>query len=114
MRNHRCDGRPERRVGRRREGQVQAVLRRGECGVGPFQLGSQLQLVATVKPGGDVHAVEKAIDQELAALLSKGPTASEIQRVVTSGCASFVRGIERIDGSSGKSYLLAQSQVFGG
>jgi zinc protease len=85
-----------------------------QVGVGPFELGSQLQIVATVKPGGDVHAVEKALDEELATFLNKGPTASEIQRVVTSGYASFVRGIERIDGSSGKSYILAQSQVFGG
>jgi zinc protease len=83
-------------------------------GVGPFELGSQLQIVATVKPGGDIHAVEKAIDEELATFLAKGPTAAEIQRVVTAGYANFVRGIERIDGSSGKSYILAQSQVFGG
>jgi zinc protease len=83
-------------------------------GVGPFEIGSQLQAVVTVKPGGDVQVAEKALDEEIAAFLSKGPTAAEIERVVTSGYANFVRGIERIDGSSGKSYLLAQSQVFGG
>ncbi len=83
-------------------------------GVGPFEIGSQLQVVVTVKPGGDVHAVEKALDEEMARFLSKGPSAAEIERVVTAGYADFVRGIERVDGFSGKSYILAQSQVFGG
>jgi zinc protease len=85
-----------------------------QVGVGPFEIGSQLQVVATVKPGGDARAVEKALDEEMATFLAKGPTAAEIERVVTSGYANFVRGIERIDGSGGKSYILAQSQVFGG
>ena len=84
------------------------------AGVGPFELGSQLQVVATVKPGGDAHAVEKALDEEIALLLKKGPTAAELERIKTSGYANFVRGLERIDGSSGKTYILAQSQVFGG
>ncbi len=85
-----------------------------QVGVGPFEIGSQFQVIVTVKPGGDVRAVEKAMDEEMAAFLSKGPTAAEIERVVTAGYANIVRGIERIDGSSGKSYILAQSQVFGG
>jgi zinc protease len=84
------------------------------AGVGPFEIGSQLQVVATVKPGGDVKAVEKALDEEMALLLKKGPTAAELERIKTAGYAGFVRGLERIDGSSGKSYTLAQSQVFGG
>jgi zinc protease len=83
-------------------------------GVGPFEIGSQLQVTATVKPGGDPRAVEKALDEEMAKFLREGPTASELERVRTSGYASFVRGIERIDGSSGKSYILAQSEVYGG
>ncbi|MEP7244116.1 MAG: pitrilysin family protein [Gammaproteobacteria bacterium] len=83
-------------------------------GVGPFEIGSQLQVDATVKPGGDPRAVEKALDEEIAIFLRDGPTAGELERVRTSGYASFVRGIERIDGSGGKSYILAQSEVFGG
>jgi len=85
-----------------------------QVGVGPFEIGSQLQVIATVKPGGDVRAVERAVDEELAEFLRTGPTAAELERVRTAGYASFVRGIERIDGSGGKSYILAQSQVFGG
>ncbi len=83
-------------------------------GVGPFEIGSQFQVTVTVKPGGDVHQVEKVLDEEMAEFLNKGPTAAELERVKTAAYASFVRGLERIDGSGGKSYLLAESQVFGG
>jgi zinc protease len=83
-------------------------------GVGPFEIGSQLQITATVKPGGDTQAVEKALDEELAEFLRTGPTAAELDRVKVAGYAGFVRGLERIDGSGGKSYILAESQVFGG
>jgi zinc protease len=83
-------------------------------GVGPFEIGSQFQVTVTVKPGGDVHQVEKVLDEEMAEFLNKGPTAAELERVKTAAYASFVRGLERIDGSGGKSYILAESQVFGG
>jgi zinc protease len=73
-----------------------------------------LQVIATVKPGGDPKAVEKALDEEIARFLAKGPTAAELDRIRTAGYAGFVRSLERIDGGSGKSYLLAQSQVYGG
>jgi zinc protease len=84
------------------------------AGVGPFEIGSQFQVTVTVKPGGDVAAVEKALDEVMAEFLRNGPTAAELERVRTNAYASFVRGIERIDGAGGKSYILAQSQVFGG
>jgi zinc protease len=83
-------------------------------GVGPFEIGSQFQITATVKPGGDPRAVEKVLDEEMAEFLRTGPTPAELERVKTAAYASFVRGLERIDGSGGKSYILAESQVFGG
>jgi zinc protease len=83
-------------------------------GVGPFELGSQLQLTVTVKPNGDVKAVEKAIDEEVARFLATGPTPAEIERIRTTNYANFARGIERIDGFGGKSSILAESQVYGG
>ena len=83
-------------------------------GVGPFEIGSQFQITVTVKPGGDVHKVEQVLDEEMAEFLNKGPTAAELERVKTAAYAGFVRGLERIDGSGGKSYYLAESQVFGG
>ena len=83
-------------------------------GVGPFEIGSQFQITVTVKPGGDVHKVEQVLDEEMAEFLNKGPTPAELERVKTAAYAGFVRGLERIDGSGGKSYYLAESQVFGG
>jgi zinc protease len=82
--------------------------------VGPFELGSQLQLIVTVKPGADPVQVEKVIDEEVARFLSTGPTPAELDRIRTTNYAGFARGIERIDGFGGKSYILAESQVYGG
>jgi zinc protease len=76
------------------------------------EIGGQLWLWADVQPGGDVRAVEKALDEEVAAFLSKGPTQEELDRVRTQSRARYVRGIERIGGFGGKSDLLARGQVF--
>ena len=82
--------------------------------VSPFEIGSQLQIVVTVKPGGDPAAVEKAIDEEIARFLATGPTPAELERVRTTNYANFARGMERIDGFGGKSSILAESQVYAG
>ncbi|MDH4272489.1 MAG: insulinase family protein, partial [Candidatus Aminicenantes bacterium] len=71
-------------------------------------------IVATVKPGEDIAAVEKALDEELARFLAEGPTEAELQRVKTQYLAQFVRGSERIGGFGGKSDILASSQIYGG
>ena len=82
--------------------------------VGPFEIASQLMLVVTVKPGADPAAVEKALEEELQAYMTKGPTPAELDRIRTTNFANFARGIERIDGFGGKSAILAESQVYGG
>ena len=76
------------------------------------EIGSQLNIVATARPGGDLAAVEAAIAEELERFLADGPTDDELARIKTSTRASFVRGIERIGGFGGKSDVLAQSQVY--
>ena len=78
------------------------------------EIGSQVMIVATAKPGGDLGAVEKAVDEELARFLRDGPTAEELQRIKTQYRANFVRGSERIGGFGGKSDILATSMVYGG
>jgi zinc protease len=82
--------------------------------VGPFEIGSQLQIIVTVKDGADPAAVEKVLDAELAQFLATGPTPAELERIRTTNYANFVRGMERIDGFGGKSAILAESQVFAG
>lgn len=85
-----------------------------EAYVRPLEIGSQFQLVATVTAGTDTGAVERALDEELSHFLSAGPTGDELDRVKTATYAQFIRNVERIDGSGGKSAILAQSEVYGG
>ncbi len=81
---------------------------------GTSEIGSTFYVIATVRPGGDPAAVEKAIKEELARFIEKGPTADELGRARTARLAGFIRGVERIGGFGGKSDVLAQGQVFGG
>ena len=76
------------------------------------EIGSQLYVVATARPGVDPAVVEAALDQELARFIEDGPTEAELDRVQTGLRADFVRGVERIGGFGGKSDVLAESQVY--
>jgi zinc protease len=76
------------------------------------EIGGLFVIQATVKPGGDVAPVEKAIDEELSRLLATGPTVAELQRAKTLARAGFIRGVERIGGFGGKSDVLAQGAIF--
>jgi zinc protease len=69
---------------------------------------------ATVPPDGDLAAVERALDEELARFLRDGPTRAEVERVRTEIKGSFIRGIEQVGGFRGKSNILAENAVFGG
>jgi zinc protease len=81
---------------------------------GSSEIGSNFVVQATARPGGDLAAVEKAVDEEMARLLRDGPTVEEVERAKTERLAGFVRGVERIGGFGGKSDVLAQGQVWGG
>jgi zinc protease len=78
------------------------------------EIASQFTIMAQIRPGVDLARVEKAIRDELAALLKDGPTAAELERVKTQRRASFIRGVERIGGFGGKSDVLAQGEVYAG
>src|SRR6187549_2881295 len=49
--------------------------------LGPFELGSQIQIIVTVKPGIDPAVVEKALDEEVARFVSAGPAPVELDRI---------------------------------
>ena len=83
-----------------------------EAGVDGNEIGGQLQIVATVKPGGDLAAVEKAIREELERIEREGPTAEELDRIETGTYAGMVHGLEKVGGSGGKAGLLAANQTF--
>ncbi|MBI2073547.1 MAG: insulinase family protein [Gemmatimonadetes bacterium] len=78
------------------------------------EIGSQVWVYATAQPGGDLSAVERAVDEEMARLIAQGPTPQEVERVKTQYRATFLRGVERIGGFGGKSDVLAQGEVYGG
>ncbi len=75
---------------------------------------SQFMVMITARPGDDLKAVEKALDEELARLLRDGPTAAEMERVRTGRVSGLINGLQRIGGFGGKSDILAQSQVYRG
>ena len=76
------------------------------------QLGGLVFVWATAQPGGDLLAVEKALEEEIERLADGGPTEAELKRSKTSQRAGFIRGIERVGGFGGKSDILAASAVY--
>ncbi|UCF19961.1 MAG: insulinase family protein [Gemmatimonadota bacterium] len=78
------------------------------------EIGGQVRIVGTARPGVELADVERAIDEELNRYLVEGPTPKELQRVKTQHRANFIRGVERIGGFGGKSDVLAQNEVYGG
>ena len=80
----------------------------------PFVHSSIFWIQADVKPGGDADAVAKQIDEVMADLIAKGPSADEVQRVAASEAADRIDGLEQIGGFNGKATALAQGQLFVG
>lgn len=78
------------------------------------QLGGIFVLWATAQPGQDSRLVERALEEEMAALIAEGPSQEELERSKASQRAGFVRGVERIGGFGGKSDVLAASEVYMG
>lgn len=81
---------------------------------GTSEIGSTFFVQASARPGGDAAPVERAIREELARFLAKGPTKDELERARTQRIAGFIRGVERVGGFGGKSDVLAEGQVYGG
>lgn len=86
--------------------------------VGSWQFAGEIAgmylLQASAQPGGDLAAVEAALDEELALFLDKGLTQDELDRVKAQMKSGFVRGIEQVGGFGGKSDILAENAVFAG
>jgi zinc protease len=86
--------------------------------VGSWQFAGEIAgmylLQASAQPGGDLAAVEAAIDEEVALLLDNGLTQDELDRVKAQMKSGFVRGIEQVGGFGGKSDILAENAVFAG
>ncbi len=77
------------------------------------QLGMFL-VQAVVRPGVDPAAVSKRLDEIVGQLITEGPTADEVQRVVTTQVSGRIFGLESVGGGGGKAVTLAQGELFSG
>jgi predicted Zn-dependent peptidase len=75
------------------------------------QLGMFL-VQAVVRPGVEPAAVTKRVDEILADLIANGPTADEVQRVVTTNVSGRIFALESVGGGAGKAVTLAQGELF--
>ncbi len=73
------------------------------------EIAGRFTVTVTLKPDTDPARIEKAIDEEMARLMSSGPSAAELERIRAQNISSMVRGLESI---SGKANLLAQAETY--
>ena len=85
-----------------------------QAGMIGTEIGGLFWATATAQPGGDLKAVEQALNEEIARLLKDGITDDELERVKVQYRSGFVRGLESIGGFGGKSDILAQNAVYEG
>ena len=81
---------------------------------GTSEIGGQFDLTLTARPGADVARMESVADEELRALMKRGPTDDELRLAKTGILAEFTRVVERVGGFGGKSDLLASCTTFTG
>jgi len=67
---------------------------------------------AVVRPGVDPATVAKRPDEIMADLLENGPTADEVQRVVTTNVSNRIAGLEAVGGFGGKAVALASGEIY--
>ncbi|QKG70200.1 M16 family metallopeptidase [Erythrobacter mangrovi] len=65
-----------------------------------------------IKPGIDRAIAEKRLDEVIAEMLAKGPTADELTRAATSLVSSEIDGLERVGGFGGKGATLAEGLLY--
>ena len=76
------------------------------------EIGSFFQIVATAAPGRTLAELERAISCELAALVERGPTATEMERCLAQAEAHFMYRLQTVGGFGGKSDQLNAYNVF--
>jgi predicted Zn-dependent peptidase len=79
-----------------------------------FQRVGLLSVSATLKPGGDLAALEARLDQLIAQFIAEGPSEDEVRRAATSELAGTIRGLEQVGGFGGKAVTLANGEVLAG
>ncbi len=70
------------------------------------------EVTADVKPGVDPELVNKRLDEIIGTLVSQGPTADEIERVVARTVSGQLGGMEQVGGFGGKATQLAEGALY--
>jgi zinc protease len=83
-------------------------------GIQPFEKLSMANIAVTLATGADPRAVEAIIDRAVADFIKTGPTADEVNRVVTRNVTGTIRGLENVGGFGGKAVTLAEGAVYAG
>jgi zinc protease len=65
-----------------------------------------------VKPGQDVEAVSRRLDELVADFVATGPTQDEVQRAVMRAVSGRVQGLEQVGGFGGKATALAEGMLY--
>jgi zinc protease len=76
------------------------------------ELGSFFQIVATAAPGRTLAEVERAISKELAGLIDRGPTPTEMERCLAQAESHFLFRLQTVGGFGGKSDQLNAYNTF--
>ena len=67
---------------------------------------------AVVRPGVDPALASRRVDEVLAQFLREGPTADEVNRVVTQTASGTIQGLESVGGFGGKAVALAEGALY--
>jgi len=67
---------------------------------------------AIVRPGVDPALVSKWLDEIVADFAKTGPTADEVQRVLTTAVSRRIGGLEQVGGFGGKAVALAEGELY--
>ena len=76
------------------------------------ELGSFFQIVATAAPGRTLAEVERAISKEMAGLIDRGPTPTELERCLAQAESHFLFRLQTVGGFGGKSDQLNAYNTF--
>ena len=85
-----------------------------QAGMFDIEIGGVFFSSVTAQPGGDLIAIEKAVNEEVERLLKDGITEEELERVKAQRRSAYVRGLESVGGFGGKSDILAMNAVYEG
>lgn len=94
--------------------QQDRIATRVTAGVIPREISSQLFVAVTAKSAKDMDPIRRAVKDEIARLLSEGPSSAELDLVKANLLAGFVFQNQQMGGFLGRATTLTEGQVYVG